>query len=265
MSITLLPAACLPDRPPALHCLQMGVESLVSFHLHVRLNGKYYGKFSFEEEPNTDTLQRWGYATEPAPGPFWKSLSGEYSNLRWDLPADQVQYYWKQVCGAIPPPHCKLNLASDCQCVPMMSVACRECAASLYTCVQYTTLGPNNASEGQALVDFSRGLAGAAPNGVPRSSYLFDAVNLPQVVVVASSAACAGCQRARLRLLRWKNACMPSPPAQPGAPPAVQVINQMAAQTLILNQDRCTKNYYIYFDHAEGQWSMFPWDPESGG
>lgn len=41
--------------------------------------------------------QRWGYKIEPVVGPLWKSLSGEYSNLRWDVPADQIQYYWQQV------------------------------------------------------------------------------------------------------------------------------------------------------------------------
>lgn len=45
--------------------------------------------------------------------------------------------------------------------------------------LQYTRKG-NNASDGQALLAFARGLAGGAP-GVPRSKYLFDAVNLPQV------------------------------------------------------------------------------------
>lgn len=92
-----------------------------------------------------------------------------------------------------------------------------------------------------------------------------------------------------------------------------QVINHMAAQTLVLNQDRCTKNvgglpgaalhahacrtaaaaaaagasklllssaslrlsllsrlfcrcmqFYIYLDPASSQWSMLPWDVESG-
>jgi spore coat protein CotH len=33
----------------------------------------------------------------------------------------------------------------------------------------------------------------------------------------------------------------------------------MAAQTLLLNQDRCTKNFYAYQDPGSGQWSMFPW------
>ncbi|KAK2079242.1 hypothetical protein QBZ16_002933 [Prototheca wickerhamii] len=46
--------------------------------------------------------------------------------------------------------------------------------------------------------------------------------------------------------------------------PEDQVLNYMAAQTLILNQDRCTKNYFLYQDSASGQWSMLPWDVESG-
>lgn len=43
---------------------------------------------------------------------------------------------------------------------------------------QYTRKG-DNATEAQALIDFARGLAGGAP--VPRSKFLFDAVELPQV------------------------------------------------------------------------------------
>lgn len=43
---------------------------------------------------------------------------------------------------------------------------------------QYTRK-KDNGSEGQALLDFARGLSGGAP--VPRSKFLFDAVNLPQV------------------------------------------------------------------------------------
>jgi hypothetical protein len=42
---------------------------------------------------------------------------------------------------------------------------------------QYTRKG-NNATEAQALIDFARGLAGGA--AVPRSKFLFDAIDLPQ-------------------------------------------------------------------------------------
>jgi hypothetical protein len=30
----------------------------------------------------------------PTTGPLFKSASGELSNLRWDLPLEQYQYYW---------------------------------------------------------------------------------------------------------------------------------------------------------------------------
>lgn len=43
-----------------------------------------------------------------------------------------------------------------------------------------------------------------------------------------------------------------------------RVINYMAAQTLVLNQDRCTKNYFMLREAATGQWSVLPWDVESG-
>ena len=36
--------------------MQMGVESLVSFHLHMRLNGKYYGMWEYVEQMDADSL-----------------------------------------------------------------------------------------------------------------------------------------------------------------------------------------------------------------
>lgn len=35
----------------------MGVESFVSFHLHMRLNGQYFGKYAFVEQVDTETLK----------------------------------------------------------------------------------------------------------------------------------------------------------------------------------------------------------------
>jgi hypothetical protein len=35
----------------------MGVTSLVSFNLHARLNGEYFGKFAYVEQLDEDTLQ----------------------------------------------------------------------------------------------------------------------------------------------------------------------------------------------------------------
>ena len=42
-----------------------------------------------------------------------------------------------------------------------------------------------------------------------------------------------------------------------------QVIEYMAVQTLLLNQDRCTKNYNMYYDKTgTKEWQMLPWDLE---
>jgi spore coat protein CotH len=40
------------------------------------------------------------------------------------------------------------------------------------------------------------------------------------------------------------------------------VINEMAAQTLVLSIDRCTKNYYVHRDRKTLEWSRIPWDLE---
>jgi hypothetical protein len=42
-----------------------------------------------------------------------------------------------------------------------------------------------------------------------------------------------------------------------------QLINELALQAAILNQDRCTKNYYVYYDVDSEEWSRFPWDLEA--
>ena len=43
----------------------------------------------------------------------------------------------------------------------------------------------------------------------------------------------------------------------------MQFIENMAVQTLLLNQDRCTKNYNMYYDKTGTQeWQMLPWDLE---
>ena len=41
-----------------------------------------------------------------------------------------------------------------------------------------------------------------------------------------------------------------------------QVINLMAGQTILMNHDRLTKNYYVHKDPETGLWSRFPWDVE---
>ena len=40
------------------------------------------------------------------------------------------------------------------------------------------------------------------------------------------------------------------------------VAREMAAQTAMLHQDRCAKNYYVYRDSRDGKWRRIPWDME---
>lgn len=40
------------------------------------------------------------------------------------------------------------------------------------------------------------------------------------------------------------------------------ILNEMAAQTLILNHDRCSKNYFLYHDFETQEWQRIPWDFE---
>jgi len=40
------------------------------------------------------------------------------------------------------------------------------------------------------------------------------------------------------------------------------VVNEMATQALVLNNDRCTKNYYMHFDRGTREWQRIPWDLE---
>lgn len=41
-----------------------------------------------------------------------------------------------------------------------------------------------------------------------------------------------------------------------------EIINYMAVSNMLLNQDRCTKNFYLYRNPADMRWSIFPWDLE---
>lgn len=43
----------------------------------------------------------------------------------------------------------------------------------------------------------------------------------------------------------------------------LQVINEMAMETVLHNIDRCTKNFVTYFNPHEGRWTRFPWDLDS--
>ena len=40
------------------------------------------------------------------------------------------------------------------------------------------------------------------------------------------------------------------------------IVNEMAAQTLLNHQDRCTKNSFMFRDPVTTLWSRIPWDME---
>ncbi|KXZ50273.1 hypothetical protein GPECTOR_17g912 [Gonium pectorale] len=124
-----------------------GVIAPYSFYLHVRLNGKFYGLFSFVE-----------------------ILDSAYLKVGTSM----------------------------------------RCSHGWCT-------GQNQADEDwQLLANLSRGLAGGGP--VPRSKFVFDALNLPQI------------------------------------------INNLAAQAVVNNMDRCTKNFFMYMHPGSREWYMLPWD-----
>eukprot|EP00798_Chlamydomonas_sp_ICE-L_P018045 gene18045-24462_t len=112
----------------------------------------------------------------PKNGPLFKSESGEFSNLRWDMPPiAEMDYYWD-----------KGNRKDV------------------------------GIEDWKLLKDFTLNLAGGGQQ--TRTHFVMDHINLPEV------------------------------------------INEMAAQTMILNMDRCTKNYYVYLNPDTNEWSRFPWD-----
>ena len=98
--------------------------------------------------------------------------------------------------------------------------------------------------------DLTIGLAGGGPKS--RTSFIMDNIDVPQVSDrVASGLLLKGISTLSCKL-------MPSLQLSPTSPLALicllQVINEMAAQTLVLNMDRCTKNFYVYRNPDTKQW-----------
>lgn len=95
---THLATACNYQLPPAhLHSPRQvlndeGVLAGVSYHVAVYLNGNFYGLFGVIEPVDDKMLERFNL---PKSGALFKSLSGELSNLRWDLPLDQYPFYYE--------------------------------------------------------------------------------------------------------------------------------------------------------------------------
>ena len=163
---------------------EAGVVAPRIFHLELHINGQFYGLYSFSEQVDDLFLKK--HDLSPA-GPLYKAWHGYLSNLRYDVEVPRMQWAYK-----------KNNLKD-------VEVGSRQPGS--YDDLRAFTLGING-----------RGRQAPANS---REKYLFEHVNLPQVV------------------------------------------NEMAVQALVLNQDRCTKNFIMYNDPETDTWARLPWDFES--
>jgi len=163
---------------------EAGVVAPRIFHLELHINGQFYGLYSFSEQVDDLFLEKHGLSPT---GPLYKAWHGYLSNLRYDVSVERMQWAYK-----------KNNLKD-------VEVGSRKPGS--FDDLKAFTLGING--QGRQVPTNSR------------ERYLFEHVNLPQVV------------------------------------------NEMAAQTLVLNQDRCTKNFIMYNDPETDTWSRLPWDFES--
>ncbi|KAJ9525243.1 hypothetical protein QJQ45_020774, partial [Haematococcus lacustris] len=174
-----------------------GVPTPRTFHMHVRLNGKFFGLFSFVESVNNDFLKR---NHIPVGGPMFKSENGELSNLRWDLPEKDMHAFYE------------LDYPRDLNTNPNIG----GLGSRQRNKITGISFGYQGSEEWGNLRKLVWGLAGGGPQ--PRSRFVVDALDIPQVV------------------------------------------NVMAAAVIINNQDRCTKNFFLYLNPVTNQWLFLPWD-----
>eukprot|EP01025_Chloroclados_australasicus_P040119 TRINITY_DN4178_c0_g2_i1.p1 TRINITY_DN4178_c0_g2~~TRINITY_DN4178_c0_g2_i1.p1 ORF type:complete len:1028 (-),score=127.01 TRINITY_DN4178_c0_g2_i1:2597-5680(-) len=151
---------------------EAGVPASNTLHMHVIMNKVYFGLFAFVEQVDDVFLSRNGF---DAGGSLFKSSHGEFTNLRWDIATEELQW-------------------------------------------SYRKSNRRDVDNWYLLGNLTKGIAGGGPG--TRSEYLFDNLNLPEIV------------------------------------------NEMAVQTMMLNQDRCTKNFYMYYYEKTGEWFRIPWDME---
>lgn len=68
----------------------------VRLHTHPTHPGVYRRCVCAARPPPPPPLRRVQRNGLPASGPLYKAESGELSNLRWDLPVPEMQYYWEK-------------------------------------------------------------------------------------------------------------------------------------------------------------------------
>jgi spore coat protein CotH len=72
---------------------EAGVPASLSRYVYVLLNGDFLGLYALVEQVDSTFLKR---NHIPLDASLWKSSAGQTSNLRWDLPKDQVQWAYSK-------------------------------------------------------------------------------------------------------------------------------------------------------------------------
>ena len=176
------------------------VPAPTTFHVHVQVNGKYYGLFSFVEQIDETYLKRRKMWDEQ--NSLYKAVNWKYSNLRapnaslskcpWATP--DWPRRWSERDGY-----------------------CPQIWRKSY---------PAKSKTVDDLWDFTTNIARAKKYALGTSQQVYAEKVLFQILDVPS------------------------------------VINEMAAQTILLNNDRCAKNYYVFRNAKTKRWSRLPWDLE---
>lgn len=227
---------------------EAGVPAPAVFHVQVRLNGRYHGLFSFVEQVDAAFLKRW--RLDPK-GDMYKAVHWKYSNLR----SPDI----KAKCPWATPDWPNLWAERDGYCPEVWRVKGKGAAAKA--------------------LDEAEKLEEKVKAGALRG----DAANAKiEALRDASMAPMRELTKTLERAAAWGAAANAGKVAADGKDdvgarllldvldiPAV--INEMAAQTLVLSVDRCTKNYYMvggmilqhfsfskFMKHLR---SVNPWDP----
>ena len=176
------------------------VPAPTTFHVHVQVNGKYYGLFSFVEQIDKSFLKRrkmWDKQNS-----LYKAVNWKYSNLRAPNPS-------LSKCPWATPDWPRRWSEQDGYCPQI-----------------WRKSYPKKSKTVDDLWDFTTNIARAKKYALGTNQQVYAEKLLFRILDVPS------------------------------------VINEMAAQTLILNNDRCAKIFYVFRNARTKQWSRLPWDLE---
>ena len=204
-----------------------GVPAPAMFHLVVYLNGAYHGLYSFVERVDETFMKRNGLDDK---ADAYKAVHWKYSNLR--APNVTAQCPWA---------------------TPDWPARWEECP-EVWRVVNGDAKRAMKASEALEL--------DAYPIGEGRWRRAPSAAAVREVKTLKSAAF------APLTELTTTLARVVADPRDIGdallmdALDVPAILNEMAAQTLVLSVDRCAKNYFVTRDRDTLEWRRLPWDLE---